>query len=297
VLAFSGADEEQDRKIHHLHWQIWVQELNQTLQDCLFDTHPTKRKDAWKTFCQHIDNVISASYGPDSSITHKCIVGDENKHLKIGCANKLFKEKYPTYFHHARHKELYDEVNGGIMYCPDCDQTISTIDIVNNALQRWKDCWISGDRAQHNRPDTMIPLSKERLDMAACTFSYHMNGGCVLETDPFWGDINVWETLLRYRFEEHSFSHSASCFKKDCVCRFLFPFMSTKCTCIHKDKGDKDQNKTLWYFLDGLVFNLYPFMVLPKQPMGCQFMNTHNKPISVVFNFYTYIQIGDASLL
>jgi hypothetical protein len=31
----------------------------------------------------------------------------------------------------------------------------------------------------------MIPLSKERLDMAAYTFSYHMNGGCVLETDPF----------------------------------------------------------------------------------------------------------------
>ena len=46
MLAFSGADEEQDRKIHHRHWQIWVQELNQTLQDCLFDTHPTKRKDA-----------------------------------------------------------------------------------------------------------------------------------------------------------------------------------------------------------------------------------------------------------
>jgi hypothetical protein len=130
--------------------------------------------------------------------------------------------------------------------------------------------------------------------MAAYTFSYHMNGGCVLETDPFWGDINVQETLLKYRFEEHSFSHSASCFKKDCECRFLFPFMSTDCTCIHEDKGDKDQNKTLWYFLDGLVNNVYPFMVLPKQPMGCQFINVHNKPISEVFNFNTNIQIGDA---
>ncbi len=87
--------------------------------------------------------------------------------------------------------ELYDKVKGGIMYCPDCNQTISTIDIVNKALQRWKDCLIPGDRAQHNKPDTMIPLSKERLDMAAYTFSHHMNGGCVLETDPFWGDINV----------------------------------------------------------------------------------------------------------
>jgi hypothetical protein len=73
------------------------------------------------------------------------------------------------------------------MYCPDCNQTVSTIDVVNKALQRWKDCLIPGDRAQHNRQDTMIPLSKERLDMAAYTFSYHMNGGCVLETNPFWG--------------------------------------------------------------------------------------------------------------
>ncbi len=36
-------------------------------------------------------------------------------------------------------------------------------------------------------------------------------------------------------------------------------------------------------------------MVLPKWPMGCQFINTHNKTISKVFNFNTNIQIGDAS--
>jgi hypothetical protein len=71
--------------------------------------------------------------------------------------------------------------------------------------------------------------------------------------------------------------------------------MSTDCTCIHEDKGDKDQNITLWYFLDKLVNNVYPFMVLPKQPMGCQFINAHNKPISEGFNFNTNIQIGDAS--
>ena len=78
VLAFTGADEEQGRKTLHRHWQIWVQELNQTLRDCLFDMDATKRKDAQKTFCQHIDNVISASYGPDLSIRHRCIDRDEN---------------------------------------------------------------------------------------------------------------------------------------------------------------------------------------------------------------------------
>ena len=44
LLAFFGADEEQGCKTLHRHWQIWVQELNQTLRDCLFDTDATKRK-------------------------------------------------------------------------------------------------------------------------------------------------------------------------------------------------------------------------------------------------------------
>jgi hypothetical protein len=142
VLAFFGADKEQGRKTLHQHWQIWVQELNQTLRDCLFDTDATKRKNAQKTFCQHIDNVISACYGPDLSITHRCIDGDENEQLKVDTPKNLFSEKDPTVLRRARHKELYDEVKGGIMYCPDCKQTVSTIDIVNKALQRWKDCLI-----------------------------------------------------------------------------------------------------------------------------------------------------------
>ncbi len=80
----------------------------------------TKRKDAQIFFCQHTNNVLSASYGLDLSITHRCIDRDENEQLKIGIADNLFMEKDPTHFHCARHKELYDEVKGGIMYCPDC---------------------------------------------------------------------------------------------------------------------------------------------------------------------------------
>ncbi len=30
VVAFFGADEEQGRNTLHQHWQIWIQELNQT---------------------------------------------------------------------------------------------------------------------------------------------------------------------------------------------------------------------------------------------------------------------------
>ncbi len=56
--------------------------------------------------------------------------------------------------------------------------------------------------------------------------------------------------------------------------------MSTSCTYIHKDKGDNNKNKTLRYSLDGSVNTVYPFLILPKRPMGCQYMNAHNTTIS-----------------
>ncbi len=67
------------------------------------------------------------------------------------------------------------------MSCSDCGEIISTLDINNHCLQEWKNTIIPGERSQHYRPDTIIPLSRERLDMAAYTFSYHMENGCALE--------------------------------------------------------------------------------------------------------------------
>jgi hypothetical protein len=55
VVAFSAADEEQDRKTLHQHWQIWVTEINQTLQNCWFHEDITKRNIARKKFCKQID--------------------------------------------------------------------------------------------------------------------------------------------------------------------------------------------------------------------------------------------------
>ena len=67
------------------------------------------------------------------------------------------------------------------MYCAECDKTVSSVDIVNNSFKRWRDNVLQNERTQHNRPDTIIPLSQARLDMAAYTFSYHINDGCALE--------------------------------------------------------------------------------------------------------------------
>jgi hypothetical protein len=69
--------------------------------------------------------------------------------------------------------------------------------------------------------------------------------------------------------------------------------MSTPSTYIHEDRGNNNKNETLWFWLNGSFNSVYPFMVIPKRPMGSQFINAHNKPISEVFNFNTNIQILD----
>ncbi len=69
--------------------------------------------------------------------------------------------------------------------------------------------------------------------------------------------------------------------------------MSATSTYIHEDKGDKNEKEILWYSLDGSTREICPFLVLPKRPMGCQYINPHNSSIWNVFNFDTNIQIGN----
>jgi hypothetical protein len=93
VIAFAGADEEQGRKTLHRHWQIWVKEIDQNIRDCLFHKDDKTRLEARDTFLKHIDDVISADYGSDLYISHRCVQNDKNEELKIDIADNLLKEK------------------------------------------------------------------------------------------------------------------------------------------------------------------------------------------------------------
>jgi len=193
-----------------------------------------------------MDNFISTSYGPQFCVTHKCISKNDQEISKTDNPENIFKEKDHECFRKARHKELYDSIRGEIMFCKDCEQNILSTDIVNQSLKRWTDTVIQGTRAQDNWPDTIISLSP---------FLYHMSGGCALESDPFWGNNCIRKTLLKYRFEEHSTSHSSSCFKKDCECRFRHPFMATPSTSmfIHFPNVvvvNGEEDKTIWVYLE-----------------------------------------------
>ncbi len=46
VRAFAGTNKEQGRKTFHRHWQIWVEDMNQSLQNALFDKDNNTRNNA-----------------------------------------------------------------------------------------------------------------------------------------------------------------------------------------------------------------------------------------------------------
>ena len=295
VIAYSAADEEQGRKTLHRHWQIWIKEMDETLRKCLFHEDITIRNSARSTFCNMIDHVIMANYGSQFHITHKC--NCENKAVDTGkqSDDRELKEQDPCVFRQLRHKELCTSLGGKVMMCSNCLESKSTSDIIDQNLLKIKNNIIQGDRLQHHRPDTILPISKERLDMAAYLYSYHMDHGCAMEKDKLWGNETFREALLKKRFEEHSHHHKPSCFKKGPECRFMFPFPSNAYTYIHEDRGEKNENEVLQYSLNGSTTKIYPFMAIPKRPMGCQYINQHNAQILKVLNCNTNIQIGDTS--
>ena len=88
--------------------------------------------------------------------------------------------------------------------------------------------------------DTFLPLSDAKIDVAAYCYSYHMCGGCNEIDHNFWADENIRQTLLRYKFDHHECGHRHSCFKKNCECRFLFPFITCSEAYIHEDSRTHD---------------------------------------------------------
>jgi hypothetical protein len=70
-----------------------VEGINQTLRNALFDNDDKTRNKARQTFQQHIDNVVSTSYGPQFRITHKCIDEKYQETLKTGIPESLFKKE------------------------------------------------------------------------------------------------------------------------------------------------------------------------------------------------------------
>ena len=295
LLMFAPADEEQGRFTLHRHWQLWTKEIDQALRKNLFHKDPNIRKETKAKFYAYIDKVMSASFDEDLVITHHCegssdsvtrIVSDSSDGHVCQLSDQIVRD--------ARCKELSRALDGQILECDSCHTPLSTIDVINLSLNRWKKHCLRGTHRQlSERTDTYIPTTGERLDIASYTYSYHMDGGCEKIDDPFWGDPKIRKALLTLRFDQHDSRHRHSCFKKGCECRFFFPFTACNSTRIHLDRGCNDEHVCTWHHLDGTVSKLAPWLIMPKRPMGCQYVNVHNSAMQEVLNCNTNVQIGD----
>ncbi len=89
------------------YWQIWVKEINQTVQNHLFHEDITIRDRARKTFCKQIDSVITVSYGEELCVTHNCLNENNDVVRKQEMVQNIFQEQDPCTFQCAPHKELW----------------------------------------------------------------------------------------------------------------------------------------------------------------------------------------------
>jgi len=277
--AWGMAVEEQCRKTLHAHFLLWSKVLAK-MRDDLFNDDEAKQNKARADFCERIDKVMSASYTNDGWIVeHKC--GARGK------VEELFKECKLQVLRDARHKDLCRDINGKAMECKECNETVSTQDIINLALNEW---YINSKKDEN----LTFPLSKERHDIAMYRTSYDMMSGCYKD-DLFWGNDDVRRILQISGDNEHCALHGPRCFKKGHECTSgSFPQASygSGSTSISVDES---ADMLEWHLLDGSIKRRAPWLILPKRPLGCQYLNTHNVPISTIFNCNSNVIIGDAS--
>jgi len=294
VLSFAPADEEQGRKTLHSHWQIWMEELSQELRDAIFDRDTERRFGARHEFLRLVDSLMSASFGNDFEVRHDCepSIIDE---INTQCEEKKtsddhFVDREEQVFRNARNKHQCRDLEGRILQCKYCDSPVSTSDIVNLALESWRQ--MANDSGSNIHFG--IPFKPERLDIAAYRYSYDMDRKCIGMTHPFWGNKDVRDTVLHLTFDEHDWHHRPSCHKKGVDCRFFLPELTQLQTGIYEDP---DKGKTvIWHRLvQGDTLETPSWLLEQRRPMGCQYINTHCKAISEVFNCNTNIQIGDRS--
>lgn len=290
VVAFAPADEEQGRKTLHRHIQLWVKEVDHDLRSELFHEDEGLKQKARTKFQNYIDKIMSTTFGPDLLIPLSNSTSDE---ADLTTGGNAFSDAPPQKFRDARHKDLCKDIQGKVIKCGSQNELISPVTLINHSLTTWR------KHAMHdtkqNRPDTFLPLSDEKIDMAAYCYSYHMSGGSNPIHDDFWGNQDIRQTLLHLKFDHHDCTHRPGCFKKGPECRFFHPFCTCEETYIHEDRGSEDDNVILWHNLDldGSFRKMPPWMVIPKRPMGCQYVNVHNPTLSDIFNCNTNVQVGD----
>ena len=208
----------------------------------------------------------------------------------------------------ARHRDHCHEIMGKVIKCKENDAMISSIDLIDVKLKHYF--------AQHH--DIPLDIRGEWIDIACLRYPFDFDDDeCTMsinyqQEDTCWMTIKaVRKALVRRRFDMHDILHRETCFKKGDECRSDLPAMP----CNESFILDKERAQALlelfqvddkvatdmiaqfkivkWHYLDGSVVEKTSYSIVPKRPVGCEYMNQHSEEISEVISSNTNVNIGD----
>lgn len=216
--AFSKADEEQGRATLHAHFLIWIEHFAH-LRRLLFAEDDSTRKIARASYVSYLNKVMSAKQCDfNVKIAPLCKCKDKLGEVEV---NQNYVNCKAQDFRQARHDRGCDEIKGNVMQCMECKETTTTADINNGIMKLLQERDGSVYPFDH-------PISKERLDIAAfrTIYDHDIHDLCDVDNSKI-PSATSRRILLNERFNQHSFKHARSCFKKGCECRFMAPFLAT----------------------------------------------------------------------
>jgi len=329
--GWAQTGEEQGRGSLHAHWQLFTEQLSTRVRFELFHRDKLVRDTARKELADYIDNMICASYGSELDITHACDEPQKSnsKHeiydkeaKEMSSPGDAFYPRHPQIFRDARHKMICNRIDGELITCGKCGGFVRSCDIPDNfykeqsSKRRVSHCFFSlpihfflfvcinadkriihslqpqqRTRLSHNStvPPGSVPTKNQR-DIAAYTHSYDLYGKRRIN-DEFWRDPKTRKVITKERFEFHDPKHRLSCFKKNAECRALFPKMPHSETIL--DDQSTGDPVTFHRLVEGEEVQTEPWLIYPKRPMGCEYINQHSYAVSEVLNCNSNIQIGD----
>ena len=216
--AWALSDEEQGRKTLHGHLIAHIRNFH-TLCKLLFHAQESVRKAVRKIFKEYASKIMSVSLemqflkGEPSSST---LIFPHKTESNQECSGQL-KEVGMQQIRDMHHQMKCLNMKGIVANCDTCHQEFSTADIVNKALDTWRNF---AQEEGHNFPQA--PLSHAQLHVAGVQYSYFQHSND--QASKKYSSKYI-STATKLKFNVHDFKHRKKCFKGE-ECRFYFPFSS-----------------------------------------------------------------------
>lgn len=184
-----------------------------------------------------------------------------------------------------RHQEHCKKLKGVVAKCSSCHRDITTADIQKTHLDRLRRQLPSNS---HYFTTDITEMTDQRLAVNAMTY---------ISSNLKSEENNLLFELSRFIFNEHSYKHRPSCFKKGCECRFHYPAgLNSDWSCdlfASDDSTDTiDSHSTPWASMND-ISRCRGFTIIPKRCLSDIFINVHNPCVARWNGFNNNVQLGD----